>query len=242
MLQSNMLAKASLQRDAGNTLADIRNANKTPMHQRGIDLLLLATPPPDIAALSWNAPTSAADCSAPEYIRKLVIAARPRYILWGARDNEGVNGQSAYWEREPFGWDSTGKLREDRFTRAVKLDTFGGPKGARKVRQASIMYKASFDIISSVRIRIQSARAESRRSASCGTSECNGQSFSAWQPGSETAGTRWTEYRVSEVRSQETEERHVHLVSPLEQDTDDLHLSQVHHRTRTSAKSVIRPG
>lgn len=133
MLQSNMLAKASLQQDAGNTLADIRNANKIPLHQRGIDLLLLATPPPDITVFSRNAPASASETSTAPYIKKLITAARPRYMLWGAQDDETADGQSAYWEREPFGWDSTGKLREDRFTRAVKLDTFGGPKGAKKV-------------------------------------------------------------------------------------------------------------
>lgn len=145
LLQSNMLAKASLQRDAGNTLADIRNANKVPLHQRGIDLLLLATPPPDITAFSRNAPASAGESSDPPYIRKLVIAARPRYMLWGAGDDEGNDGQSAYWEREPFGWDSTGKLREDRFTRAVKLDTFGGPKGTKKVSETLYAF-ASFSV------------------------------------------------------------------------------------------------
>ncbi|KAJ9113798.1 hypothetical protein QFC20_001825 [Naganishia adeliensis] len=123
MLQSNILVKSSLQQDTGNTLADIRNANKTPLHQRGIDLLLLATPPPDIATFSKNAPA----------------AARPRYLLWGAQDNEVEDGQSAYWGREPFGWDSTGKHKEDRFTRAVKLDTFGGPKGAKKFVYAFVL-------------------------------------------------------------------------------------------------------
>ncbi|GHJ87347.1 hypothetical protein NliqN6_3749 [Naganishia liquefaciens] len=139
MLQSNMLAKASLQRDTGNTLADIRNSNKTPLPHRGIDLLLLATPPPEITAFSRNAPTSITEPSSPDYISKLIIAARPRYLFWGAKDDEGDTGGSAFWEREPFGWDSTGKLREDRFTRAVKLDTFGGPKGAKKSVYAFIL-------------------------------------------------------------------------------------------------------
>jgi hypothetical protein len=133
MLQSNILVKSSLQQDAGNTLADIRNANKTPLHQRGIDLLLLATPPPDIATFSKNAPASASDNRSAPSISSVISAARPRYLLWGAQDDEVKDGQSAYWEREPFGWDSTGKHKEDRFTRVVKLDTFGGPKGAKKV-------------------------------------------------------------------------------------------------------------
>lgn len=133
MLQSNILVKSSLQQDTGNTLADIRNANKTPLHQRGIDLLLLATPPPDITTFSKNAPASASESHSVPSIASVITAARPRYILWSAQDNEVSDGQSAYWEREPFGWDSTGKHKEDRFTRAVKLDTFGGPKGAKKV-------------------------------------------------------------------------------------------------------------
>lgn len=133
MLQSNILAKASLQQDAGNTLADIRNANKTPLHQRGIDLLLLAMPPPDIAMFSRNVPASAPETHSSPLLASLITAARPRYLLWSAQDKEVEEGHSAYWEREPFGWDSTGKQKEDRFTRAVKLDTFSGPKGKKKV-------------------------------------------------------------------------------------------------------------
>jgi hypothetical protein len=133
ILQSNVFAKASLKQDAGNTLADIRNANKTPLHQRGVDLLLMASAPPEIATFSRNAPASAAVSNKTPYITDLITAARPRYLLWSAQDDEVPDGQSAYWEREPFGWDSTGNHKEDRFTRAVKLDTFGGPKGAKKV-------------------------------------------------------------------------------------------------------------
>ncbi|KAJ9122506.1 hypothetical protein QFC22_001935 [Naganishia vaughanmartiniae] len=132
ILHSNTLAKASLKQDAGNTLADIRNANKTPLHQRGIDLLLMASAPPEIASFSRSAPASAASPNSTPYIADLITAARPRYILWSAQDDEVPAGESGYWEREPFGWDSPGNHKEDRFTRAVKLDTFGGPKGAKK--------------------------------------------------------------------------------------------------------------
>ncbi|KAJ9106875.1 hypothetical protein QFC19_003004 [Naganishia cerealis] len=137
ILQTNVLAKASLKQDAGNTLADIRNANKTPLNQRGIDLLLMASPPPEIALFSRNAPPSGVQQNNVPQVSDFITAARPRYILWSAQDDEVEDGQSAYWEREPFGWDSTGKHKEDRFTRAVKLDTFGGSKGAKKVSNAT---------------------------------------------------------------------------------------------------------
>ena len=110
------------------SLASARQSSAAlPSAFSGVDLLLLSSPPPSLSLLSPSFPSidfPLATEAAP--LVDVVTKCRPRYVFWG--EGEG------FWEREPWGWTSTG-AKEERWTRAVKLGALGGAgEGGKKAR------------------------------------------------------------------------------------------------------------